>query len=93
MTSHKASRDVKIVNPKGLHARPAAALSRLASQYDAEVWLHCDGQDANARSIMDLLMLIAQSGSAIEVRAEGAAAEDAVIAIAALIEAGFGEID
>ncbi|MEO0983031.1 MAG: HPr family phosphocarrier protein [Pseudomonadota bacterium] len=93
MNSKAAAQRVQIVNEKGLHARPSAAISRLAGRYQSKISLECDGITANARSIMDLLMLIAHRGSDIVIRAEGDDAEEAVTALASMIADGFGEDD
>lgn len=86
-----ASQRVMIVNRKGLHARASARLSRLAGEFDANVVVHHENQSADARSIMDLLMLVAHMGCEVELTAEGPEAAEAVTALAALIAEGFGE--
>ncbi len=88
-----AGQRVTVVNLKGLHARASAALSRLAGQYQSRVTVSHDGVSADARSIMDLLLLVASQGCVIEILAEGPDAEAAVNAIAALVGDGFGETD
>jgi phosphocarrier protein HPr len=84
-------RDVKIVNSLGLHARPAAQLVRLASSFQSEVELVKDGVPVNSKSIMGVMMLAAECGSQLTVRATGADAEAAAAAMAELIASGFGE--
>lgn len=94
MTSDQASRArqrVTVVNVKGLHARASAALSRLAGQYESRIMISNNGEQANARSIMDLLLLVAARGCEIEIEAEGPDAAQAVTAIASLVADGFGE--
>ena len=86
------SRDVQIVNPLGLHARPAAQLVKLANQYASEVTISRDGMPINAKSIMGVMMLAAEQGATVSISAVGADAEDAVNALAALVAAGFGEL-
>jgi phosphocarrier protein len=86
------SLDVQIVNPLGLHARPAAQLVRLASQYASEVTLARDGMPVNAKSIMGVMMLSAEQGSTVNIAAHGPDAEAAVAAIAGLVAQGFGEM-
>ena len=88
-----ARQRVTIVNTKGLHARASAALSKLAGEFDVKVVVHHREESANARSIMDLLMLVAAKGCEIEITAEGVEANEAVTAIASLVAAGFGEGD
>jgi phosphocarrier protein len=87
------SRIVSVVNRRGLHARAAAKLVNLAEQFSASVDIVRDGQVVSARSIMGLMMLGAGMGSALELRAEGFDAHEALEAIAGLIEAGFHEQD
>jgi phosphocarrier protein len=84
-------REARIVNQDGLHARPAAKIVRLASSFNSEVELFKDGMAVNGKSIMGVMMLAAECGSAIVVRADGADAEQAVDAICKLVEEGFGE--
>lgn len=66
---------------------------RVASRYEAEVFLEKDGVMANAKSIMGLLMLAAAKGSLVRVRARGKDAQEALEAIVRLIEERFGEAD
>jgi phosphocarrier protein len=85
-------REVTIVNSLGLHARPAAQLVRLASGFAADIELsNLDGLAVNAKSIMGVMMLAAEQGSRIKVRAVGPDAEAAVNAMAQLVADGFGE--
>jgi phosphocarrier protein len=84
-------RQATIVNQEGLHARPAAQIVRLATTFDADVELSKDGMDVNGKSIMGVMMLAAECGSDLRIRATGPDAERAVEALAALIESGFGE--
>lgn len=87
------TRDVGIINRRGLHARAAAKLVTLAEKFSASVEVAKDGQSVSARSIMGLMMLGAAPGSTVRLRAEGFDAKEALDAIAALIEAGFHETD
>jgi phosphocarrier protein len=84
-------RSVRIINPSGLHARPAAQLVRMASRFVCEVRVGKDELDVNAKSIMGVLLLAAEHGSEIRIRCEGEDAEDAVNEIVALVERGFKE--
>ncbi|MGA1344120.1 MAG: HPr family phosphocarrier protein [Hyphomonas sp.] len=86
-----AVRRATIVNRKGLHARASAKLARLAAEFDAQVFVSHECETADARSIMDLLMLVAHTGCMVEIKGRGAQAHEAVDAIARLIESGFGE--
>lgn len=87
------SRNLIICNRRGLHARAAAKFVSLAERFGASVDVVKDGQSVSARSIMGLMMLGAGQGSAIELRAEGWDAKEAMDALAALVEAGFHEQD
>jgi phosphocarrier protein len=84
-------RDAKIVNPLGLHARPAAALVKLASGFQAEIEVVKDGMAVNGKSIMGVMMLAAECGSSVTVRADGPDEQQAVEALLALLARGFGE--
>ncbi|HEX5387557.1 MAG TPA: HPr family phosphocarrier protein [Gemmatimonadales bacterium] len=92
MTTPITERQATIVNPLGLHARPAAQLVRLASTFDADILICKDGLEVNAKSIMGVMMLAAECGSAIVIRANGPDADRAVQALAELVAAGFGEM-
>jgi phosphocarrier protein HPr len=87
------SRDVGVINRRGLHARAAAKLVTLAERFSAAVEVSRDGQSVSARSIMGLMMLGAGPGSTLRLTAEGFDAKEALDAITALIEAGFHETD
>lgn len=84
-------REAKVINSLGLHARPAAQLVRLASKYACEIHLIKDGVPVNGKSIMGVMMLAAECGSTIGVRADGSDEEAALAAIVDLIATGFGE--
>ena len=81
-----ASRQVTIVNPEGLHARPATLFARLATRFASEVELHKDGQRVNGKSILDILMLGADCGATLLIEARGADAQEAVEALARLLD-------
>ena len=84
-------RQATIVNQEGLHARPAARIVKLASTFASEIELAKDGLDVNGKSIMGVMMLAAECGSSITIRAAGPDAEQAVQALADLVASGFGE--
>ncbi|MGE0441052.1 MAG: HPr family phosphocarrier protein [Gemmatimonadales bacterium] len=88
MTERKAT----IVNPLGLHARPAAQFVKLAATFAAEVLLEKDGGAVNGKSIMGVMMLSAEQGSTLLIRTDGADEVAAADALAALVAAGFGEL-
>ncbi|MDZ4675430.1 MAG: HPr family phosphocarrier protein [Gemmatimonadota bacterium] len=84
-------RAVTIVNPLGLHARPAAQFVRIASSFQSHVELEKDGLVINGKSIMGVMMLSAEQGSTLTIRAEGPDAAAAVAQLAKLVADGFGE--
>lgn len=84
-------RTVQIVNPMGFHARPAAEFVKLAGQFASEIWVTKDGMGVNGKSIMGVLMLAAEQGTMLEIKAEGNDAEDAIDALSALVDRGFEE--
>jgi phosphocarrier protein HPr len=84
-------RQTTIVNPLGMHARPAARLVKLASGFQAHIELVKDDLAINGKSIMGVMMLAAECGSTVTLRAEGPDAEAALDALAALVADGFGE--
>ncbi len=85
------SREIAIVNRRGLHARASARLVRLIERFDCVAKVAKDGQEVDGSSIMGLLMLAAGPGSTIRVSVSGNEAETAMAAIAELVESGFGE--
>ncbi len=84
-------REIRIVNPLGLHARPAALFVKTASRFGAEVELGKDGMMVNGKSIMGVMMLAAECGSDVIITARGPDAGAAVDALAELVASGFGE--
>lgn len=83
--------EVQIPNKYGLHARPAAELVKLTNRFSADVWVGKGDLEVNAKSIMGVLMLGAERGSTLKVRALGPDAEQAVGAVTTLVSSGFGE--
>jgi phosphocarrier protein HPr len=84
-------RTVEIVNKNGLHARPAAEIVKLSAKFKADITIVRDDLEVNGKRIMGVMMLAAEFGSNIVVRANGPDAEQAVNAIADLVAAKFGE--
>lgn len=89
--SPEARESARIRNRLGLHARPAAEFVKLASKFDSEVWVEKEGLEVNGKSIMGVMMLAAEAGSEILIRAVGVDAEDAVRSLANLVHDGFDE--
>jgi phosphocarrier protein len=95
MTGYREARleqTVRIVNPMGLHARPAAELVKLAGRFQAEIWLEKGGLEVNGKSIMGVLMLAAEHGSQLLIRAEGVDAAEAMLALVDLVDKGFHDV-
>lgn len=86
-----AERSAQIVNKLGIHARPAAEIVKTASRFKSSIIIVRDDLEVNAKSIMGVMMLAAEHGSFITLRAEGEDAEAALDAICAVIADGFGE--
>ena len=85
------SRAVTVVNQLGMHARAAAKFVHLAARFEARVWVARESRQMDGKSIMGVLLLAAACGSVITISAEGADAQAAVDALAALVQSGFGE--
>jgi phosphocarrier protein HPr len=85
------SREIEILNTRGLHARASAKFVKCAEIFDADIKVTRDGQTVPGTSIMGLMMLAAQMGSTILIEASGREAEDAVEALSRLIASRFGE--
>jgi phosphocarrier protein len=84
-------RDVKIVNKLGIHARPAAEIVKTAGKFKSSITIVRDDLEVNAKSIMGVMMLAAEFGSTIALRANGDDADAALDALAACIANKFGE--
>ena len=84
-------RTVTIANRNGLHARPAAEIVKMAAKFKSDILLVRDDLEVNGKSIMGVMMLAAEYGSSLLLRADGPDEKDAVGAIAQLIESKFGE--
>jgi len=86
-----AERTVTIGNRNGVHARPAAEIVKTASRFASDVTLVRDDLEVNGKSIMGVMMLAAEYGATVTLRADGPDAEDAVEALATLVASRFGE--
>jgi phosphocarrier protein len=85
-------RDATIVNPLGMHARPAAEFVKTASRFKSAVQVSRDGLSVNGKSILGVMMLVAERGASMHIRTEGDDAESAMDALLALVAAGFNEM-
>lgn len=86
-----ASRTVDVLNKRGLHARASAKFVTLAASQPVDIEVEKDGSKVCGTSIMGLMMLGAAYGDSITISAIGDGAEEAVAALAELVEAKFGE--
>jgi len=84
-------RDVVIVNKLGIHARPAAEIVKAASRFKSNITIVREDLEVNAKSIMGVMMLAAEQGATITLRADGPDEGAAIAALADLIAAKFGE--
>ncbi len=90
MPDFTASRDVKVVNEKGFHIRPAHLFMKMATSFQSEVKIVNQNHIVDGKSMLDLLTLVAQNGTTLTLKASGADAQAAVDALAQLVESGFG---
>jgi phosphocarrier protein len=91
-TAKMIKQKVTIVNDAGLHARPAAALVKLASKYESDFYMHMYGYKVNGKSILGVMTLAAEKGAEIEIELDGSDEKEALEAITELIDSGFGEV-
>ena len=84
-------RDVKIVNKLGIHARPAAEMVKTAGKFKCNITIVREDLEVNAKSIMGVMMLAAEFGSTITIKATGEDAEQALDALQTVIANKFGE--
>jgi len=85
-------REARIVNPLGVHARPAAALVKVANGFRASVEVRKDSLAVNGKSILGVMMLAAECGSSLFITTDGEDAQEAMDALLALVAAGFHEM-
>jgi phosphocarrier protein HPr len=84
-------REVKILNKLGIHARPAAEIVKAAGKFKSTITIVRDDLEVNGKSIMGVMMLAAECGATMVLRAIGDDAEAALDALAAVIANKFGE--
>lgn len=82
---------VKVLNSTGIHARPAAMLVQVASDYESEFYIHMYGFRINGKSILGVMTLAADEGAEMELEFEGPDEQEAMDAIVKLFESGFEE--
>ena len=88
-----ARRRVEIVNAHGLHMRPAGKFVSLANSFQSDVWVESAGTKVNGKSILDMTTLAAECGTMLDLEARGPDAEQALVALADLVAAGFHMTD
>jgi phosphocarrier protein HPr len=81
---------ITILNADGFHARPCGAFVHMASRYKSEIWLRRDDVEVNAKSLLGVMMLAAEAGAELIVRAEGPDEAEAIEALTKLAEEKFG---
>lgn len=86
-------RKIKIKNSAGLHARPSAALVKLASKFKSDFYIHMYGYRVNGKSILGVMTLAAEHGAELELELDGEDEKEALVAITELIENKFGMSD
>ena len=84
---------VTVINPMGIHMRPADLLSRAAGRFECEIIIEKDGQAIDCKSIMSILTLGARQGTQLSLRASGIDAQAAMDTLCELFEQGFDESD
>ena len=82
---------VAVVNQLGMHARAAARFVHLATRFESKIKVARDSREMDGKSIMGLLLLAAARGTRITITADGADEAEAIAALSALVESGFGE--
>ncbi len=85
------SKDLLIINKRGLHARASAKFVQMVERFTSEIWVTRGSETVGGRSIMGLMMLAAGPGTTIKVSALGPDADEAIRAIAELVESKFNE--
>ncbi len=85
------TRDFKVENKLGIHARPAAMFVKTANRFHCDIFVERDGEKVNGKSIMGLMMLAAGPGSKLTVHAHGHDASQALAEIETLINRKFDE--
>lgn len=89
--SATAEKVVTVINPMGIHMRPADLIVRAAGRFQSNVEIEKDGQSIDCKSIMGILTLGARKGTQLNLRAFGVDAKEAVDALSELFERGFDE--
>jgi phosphocarrier protein len=86
-----AERTIVVKNRSGIHARPAAELVKTAARFSSEITIARDDVEVNGKSIMGVMMLAAEQGAELTLRARGPDADAALDALVAVVDSKFGE--
>ena len=84
---------VTILNSSGLHARPSAALVKLAGRFKSDFYIHMYGYRVNGKSILGVMTLAAEQGAELVFEVDGSDEEEAMKSILGLVENKFGMED
>ena len=85
------SAKVKVINPTGIHMRPAQLFIKEITPFGCDVSINFNGKDINGKSIMNLMAACIKQGSEIEIKCSGDTEEECLTAAVALVESGLGE--
>ncbi|MCH8557344.1 MAG: HPr family phosphocarrier protein [Balneolia bacterium] len=86
-------KSVEVINPSGIHARPASLLVKTAAKFKSDFHIHSHGYRINAKSILGVLTLAAEQGAKLEIELDGEDEKEAMKEILRLFEDGFGMMD
>lgn len=89
MSQSVLNRTVTIINPEGLHARPADMIVRTAGKFESSIQIAKDGEAVDCKSILSLLTLGAAQGTELTLSADGADAQQALDTLGQLFDSGF----
>ena len=84
-------RQIKVTNARGIHARPASLIAQTSTKFKSDITLTKDGTSADAKSIMNVMILAATQNSEVIIRASGEDENEAVDAIVELFKKNFNE--
>ncbi len=87
------SEKIEIVNKLGLHARAAAKLVQIASEFNSDITIRYNGKEADGKSIMGIMMLAASRGNTVELLSSGPDEHEALVAVKEIISNKFGELE
>ena len=86
------SEEIKVINPSGLHLRPACNLCKEALRYDSKINIIFGDARANAKSVLSVLATCVKCGDIIKITCDGRDEKEALEALKNLINSGFGEL-